>query len=87
MIIISEKTKKQYNTIEECIAAEKEYDAKIQKEKEQRKMLEEQRSIRLAEIEAAYDEIIKARKKYSDLLDKYNVDYGYSIGSLKYLFM
>ena len=63
----SEKTKKEYPTEKECIAAEKEYDkANAEKEKE-RPMAKKDAD----DINKAYEELKVARKKYNDLVNKF----------------
>lgn len=63
----SEKTKKEYSTEKECIAAEKEYDkASAEKEKE-RALIKKDAD----EINKAYEELKVARKKYNDLVNKF----------------
>ena len=63
----SEKTKKEYSTEKECIAAEKEYDkANAEKEKE-RALIKKDAD----EINKAYEELKVARKKYNDLVNKF----------------
>ena len=63
----SEKTKKEYSTEKECIAAEKEYDkANAEKEKE-RAMAKKDAD----EINKAYEELKVARKKYNDLVNEF----------------
>ena len=60
MIIYSEITKKDYETVEECLAAEREY--KRMKVEEERKAAEKQ-----AELDNAYEEAIAACEKYLEL--------------------
>lgn len=63
----SEKTKKEYSTEKECIAAEKEYDkANAEKEKERALIKKE-----ADEINKAYEELKIARKKYNDLVNEF----------------
>ena len=63
----SEKTKKEYPTEKECIAAEKEYDkANAEKEKERALIKKE-----ADEINKAYEELKVARKKYNDLVNEF----------------
>lgn len=60
MIIVSEITGKEYKTVNECLAAEAEYN-RAQKEKERAE------AERKAKLEKAYDEAIAACEKYLDL--------------------
>ena len=63
----SEKTKKDYLTEKECLAAEKEYDeANAEKEKEHALVKKD-----ADEISKAYEELKNARKKYNDLVNKF----------------
>ena len=63
----SEKTKKEYSTEKECIAAETEYDkANAEKEKERALVKKD-----ADEINKAYEELKVARKKYNDLVNKF----------------
>lgn len=87
MKIYSEKTNKEYATVDECVAAEKEFDeavakrkAEIQRMEEEKKAkaekLQTERKARAAEVEDAYKASIEAAKHYQDLLDKFVKDYG-----------
>ena len=75
MKIISEKTNKTYATVEECLAAEKEYDEKIAAEKAKRERLEKNRQLHYDELEAAHNKYIEAYKYYKDILKEYLKDY------------
>ena len=76
MRIISEKTNKEYKTIAECLEAEKEYDAKVQAEKEKKDQLAKERTERAKAVEAAYDAAMEAADKYYEELKKFCDDYG-----------
>lgn len=69
MIIYSELTGRQYKTVEECVAAEKELKEKIQKEKEARR--KEQEKLK-QDIEKAYKVVVNGWVTYLDLLEKAN---------------
>lgn len=60
MIIISEITGKEYNTIEECVAAEKEF-------LEKQEAAEKIRQAREEELNKAYEEAIAACDRYFEL--------------------
>lgn len=60
MIIISEITGKEYNTVDECIAAEKEFLEKQEAAEKIKKAREE-------ELSKAYDEAIAACDRYFEL--------------------
>lgn len=76
MKIYSEKTNKEYKSVDECMAAEKEYDEKVAAEKEKKLQLANQRADRAKEVEAAYDAALEAFKTYHDLLNQFCKDYG-----------
>ena len=87
MKILSDKTNKEYATVEECLAAEKAFDemvAKQQAEKEkalaEKKAKEEklaaERKARAIEIEAAYKASVESYKHYQELLKNFIHDYG-----------
>lgn len=69
MIIYSELTGKQYLTVEECVAAEKELKEKVQKEKEARR--KEQEKLK-QDIEKTYKTIVNSWATYLDLLEQAN---------------
>ena len=76
MVIYSEKTKKEYKSVDECVAAESEYD-----KKQEEKRLEAQRKAEIKDdrekaIREAYDKVEQATKDYYKLLDEYYKDYG-----------
>ncbi len=87
MKIMSEKTGKEYASVEDCLAAEKAYDEALKKkEAEQERTKIEQlkaaaeknaeRKSRAAEVENAYKEVLEAEKRYKDLLNAFCKDYG-----------
>lgn len=87
MKILSEKTGKEYPTVELCIAAEKAYDEQIAKEKAEKEQalaiakakkeeLAAVRKNRAAEVENAYKAIIEAQKVYNEKLNAFVKDYG-----------
>ena len=79
MYIYSEKTKKTYDTVEECINAEKAYDAQMVEEEERKAKLAKERKVRAKEIEDSY-------KHLMDLVNQFVADYGsyhFSINSIK----
>ena len=69
MIIYSEKTNAQYDTVEECERAEKEFDEKKAAEAERKAKLTETRKERAKEVEEAF-------KTAYDLMHKFTKDYG-----------
>ena len=83
MKYFSEKTKKFYDDVKACEAAEAEFDAEMAKIAEEKKKLAEDRKERAKEIEDAYKEmqaLNKAardgEKRYIELRNKFVKDYG-----------
>lgn len=76
MKIMSEKTNKTYATVEECLAAEKEFDEAVAKKKEEAEKLNKTRKNRANEVEEAYKTAQDAYQHYRDLLDTFVKDYG-----------
>lgn len=76
MTIISEKTGKNYDSVEACLADEKKYDEEQAKAKEKREKLANTRKERAAEVEEAYRAILKAQKTYREKLNQFVEDYG-----------
>lgn len=76
MRIYSEITKKEYKTVEECLADEKQFsEAKVKAEKE-KELLAQQRKEDAKKIEDAYKAILDANKHYTELRDKFIEKYG-----------
>jgi len=71
MIIYSELTGKQYKTVEECVAAERELKEQIQKQKEARR---QERAKLQKDIESTYKSIVDSWSRYIDLLEKAEYD-------------
>lgn len=69
MYIYSEKTKKRYDTVEECVEAEKEYDKAVAEEQAKKDKLATERKERAKEVEDSF-------KKANDLLKTFIKDYG-----------
>ncbi len=87
MKIMSEKTGKEYSTVELCLAAEKEYDERIAKEKAEReakeKALVAKKEAALAErkeaaskVEEKRQALIAAQKEFQEELSKFCGKYG-----------
>lgn len=74
MIIYSELTGKQYNSVDECLAAEDSLKKQIEKEEELKRAKEE-------ELEEAYEEAIEACERYMELagIDYKDLDDGFKI--------
>lgn len=69
MYIYSEKTKKRYDTVEECVNAEKEYDEALAEEQAKKEKLVTERKERAKEVEESI-------KKTNDLIKAFINDYG-----------
>ena len=54
MYIYSEKTKKKYDTVEECIKAEEEFDKAVKAEEERKEKLNTERKARAEEVKTAF---------------------------------
>ena len=87
MKIYSEKTDKEYASVEDCLAAEKEYDEAMEakrvaeekalvERKAKNEKLTAKRKERAAEVENAYKAILEAQKVYREKLDAFVKDYG-----------
>lgn len=76
MKIISEKTGKTYATVDECMAAEKEFDEALEAEKKKKEELASNRKARATEVEEAYKAISAAKKNYYKVLQNFIKDYG-----------
>ena len=66
MRIFSDITGKEYKTVEECLAAEKEFEEKLAAKRAQQKLLKEQKDERLNEIKEAYKNYVELSKKYRE---------------------
>lgn len=75
MKIISEITKRQYDSVEECLKAEEDYRQLIEKKEIEAKKLAETRKARAAEVEAALEEVKKAQDNYNKLLGAFLKDF------------
>lgn len=73
---IYDKMGKEHATVDEALAAEKEYDEAAAKEKARKENLAKERKGRAAEVEAAYEAILEAQKAYREKLDAFVKDYG-----------
>lgn len=87
MKIYSEKTNKEYASVDECLAAEKEFDEAVAAKKAaEEKALAERKAKQEAiaaerkadadEVEAARQELIAAKKKFNDILAKFCQKHG-----------
>ena len=76
MKIYSEKTNKEYKTVEECLKAEKEFEEALAVEKAKKQKLIEEKKARAVEVEEAWKGVREATKKYNELKNKFISDYG-----------
>lgn len=76
MQIISEKTGKEYPSVEACLADEKKFDEAIALEKKKKEELVTARKARAAEVEDAYKAVCDAQRAYREKLDNFIKDYG-----------
>ena len=73
---IFDKMGNEHATVDEAIAAEKEYDDAVTKEKARKENLAAERKERAKEVEEAYKAILEAQKAYNEKLDAFVKDYG-----------
>ena len=73
---IYDKMGNEHATVDEAIAAEKEYDEAVAKEKERKENLAKERKERAKEVEDAFKAILEAQKAYNEKLDAFKRDYG-----------
>lgn len=76
MVIYSEKTKKEYKSVDECVAAESTYDKKQEEKRLEAIRKAGKKNDREKAIREAYDKVEQATKDYYKLLDEYYKDYG-----------
>lgn len=76
MKIISEKTGKTYQTVDECVAAEKAYDEEVQKKVAAEKEKAETRAARAKEVTDALKTLNEARKTYQEKVKAFCKDFG-----------
>ena len=76
MTIISEKTGKTYETVDECLADEKKFDLEVEEKENKKKELANTRKERAKEVEDAYNARLEADKLYRERLNKFIDDYG-----------
>lgn len=76
MTIISEKTGKTYETVEDCLADEKKFDLAVEEEENKKKELANTRKERAKEVEDAYNARLEADRLYREKLNKFIDDYG-----------
>ena len=72
----SEVLRKTYDSEDECIKAEKDYNDKVAAEKVKQEKLTTERKARAKEVEDAYTAIVEAQKHYKELRNAFIKDYG-----------
>lgn len=75
MIIYSEKTGKKYDTLNECIEAEEQYDKIIAQRVKQKELKKEKQEQEKKELDELLDKYTTARDKYYSALDEYRKKY------------
>ena len=78
MIYRSELMGKDFKTEEECLCAEEEFKAKVQKRLDEEKELKVQKEVDKRELDEAFSKYNKARREYNELLSRYCEKYGYT---------
>ena len=87
MKIYSEKTNKEYATVDECLAAEEQFEKELAEKKaaEEKALVEAKakkealaaaRKERAKEVEDAFKAIFEAQKHYNEVKNKFLEDYG-----------
>ena len=72
----SEVLNKVFDSKTECLEAETKYTEEKKAKEEKQKELANTRKERAKEVEAAYDAVLEAQKKYAELRNKFIQDYG-----------
>lgn len=75
MTIISEKTGKTYENVEDCLVDEKKFDLAVEEEENKKKELANTRKERAKEVEDAYNARLEADRLYREKLNKFIDDY------------
>ncbi len=75
MKIMSEKTGEFYDSVEECLEAEKEFEEEQRAKEERENRMKVERGTRAAEVRDAYDDYMECRDRYVSLLSDYAKDY------------
>ena len=76
MVIYSEKTKQRYDTVQECIAAETEYDREQSRIAEEKKKIQQEKEARQKELAEAHQAAVDAEENYRKLFASFVKDYG-----------
>ena len=73
----AEKLGKYYDSVEDCEAAEKEYEEKLAAKKKQKEEKSKERKLRANEVQDAFTAYKEAEKTYYKLRNAFIKDYGY----------
>lgn len=76
MIITSEKTGKQYKTVEECMEAERIYEEELANKKALEQKRQSERKARAKKVEEKYLAVVEAKQAYAKELSDFCKDYG-----------
>lgn len=93
MKFYSEILNKQFDTADECVAAEKAYEEEVAKKQVEQEYLKTQRKARAAAIEEAREKMVEAQNHYRILIGEFVKDYGTyhysskSVNDIPHLFM
>lgn len=75
MKIMSEKTGEYYDSVEECLEAEKEFEKEQRAKEERENRMKVERGNRAAELRDAYADYMECYERYVNLLSEYAKDY------------
>jgi len=73
----SEELQKTFDTEDECVAAEEQYFAELEKAKQENMRLKEEKASRAKAVQAAYEKYVEAEKDYKALRNDFIRDYDY----------
>ena len=76
MKFYSEKVNKVFDTQEDCLKAEKDYEDEKAKKELAKKQKDEARAARAKEVEEAFNAMMKAKDHYTEILNAFVHDYG-----------
>lgn len=77
MLYVNQYTGKKYDTIAECEASEKEYEAEVARKKEEAEKKKAEKKTRADEVSSAFKAYKEAEKTYIELRNEFIKDYGY----------
>lgn len=76
MIIYSEKTKQQYETVEQCLAAETEFDEAKRQEEVKKEEMKKLKQARAQEIADAYQGLLEIKEHFYKMVRDYEKEFG-----------